>query len=123
MDGGGMVPTFGNNHPMVYHYPRRFTYVPVDPLTQWGTTWVSNEIRYLGMDSSVPWQDYYDDGMIESDYRWRMRLRNALSGKPTLEGPFTQAIGSPSLKLRRQQIGVYMIPPRCVVGPREVTHG
>ena len=46
---GNSFTQYGNNTPMVYHYPRGFTPVDSD-MTQWGITWVSHSPRWLPMD-------------------------------------------------------------------------
>jgi hypothetical protein len=131
---------WGNNTPMVYHYPRRFTVSPSGESTLFGLTWVSNAIRYLELESEVEWEDIYFAGMTPDYSGGMMRVSRegdtndpgelppggggtTPSNEPIdMLGPLTQVIGSPAVALTDRRVTVYMIGPPCVIGMQSIDH-
>lgn len=126
------LKVWGNNTPMVYHYPRGFAVTGYDA-TEYGLTWVSHHTRPLEMTWPDDWTAYYHPGMIWTQFNFRMAVRNLTDdpedptvpvdgGVIKLSGRSTQVVGAPSVYLKSRDIHPYMIPPPCVIGIYEVDH-
>lgn len=107
----GFVATlFGNNNPMVYHYPRGTTNTGGRDITIWGTPWVDFAIRYLtpkGFESFT--MDYE---LLYFNDRLKVRKLNH-PVHPT--GPVWTEFGATGVRLATQFVTPYMIPPpRCL---------
>ena len=60
---------WGNNEPMVYHYPRGFTPIDSD-MTQWGTQWLSHSPRWYTLGGT----DFFTSRWTDLPLRMRIEL-------------------------------------------------
>lgn len=107
----GFVATlFGNNSPMVYHYPRGTTNTGGQDITIWGTPWVDFSTRYVTPTGYESFTMDYD--LLYFNDRLKVRKLNH-PVYPT--GPVWTEFGTAGARLATQFVAPYMIPPpRCL---------
>lgn len=107
---GFSMETFGNNFPMIYHYPRGPKETGGTETTLWGATTIDFAIRYVypvGFES------------LDTDYEimhFNERLKVYKLTNPLFPTGVSQTqIGTPGIRLAVQVITPYMIEaPRCL---------
>ncbi len=110
----GILDTiWGNNYPMVYHYPRGPTMTGRDQ-TVWGTAWAATDPRYLapeGLDSfASDWDTYIKRMVVRGGWA---------SGLGGVDGLLVDHVtppdlGTPTVSPGQRRVAVYMIPPICI---------
>lgn len=107
----GFVATlFGNNNPMVYHYPRGPKNTGATDMTLWGTQWVDFAIRYV-----YP-KGYESLDMSYTPMYFNERLKVYKLNHPAFPAGQDQSqFGGTGVRLAMQIVAPYMIEaPRCL---------
>ena len=106
---------YGNNHPMVYHWPRGFTPVDSD-MTQWGVAWFSHSPRWLLLEGH--------DSFTTDWVRWRDRMNVWLWTRnlATYEGFQSDVFGRLSVTSGVNNILPYGFVRACITPWHEVKH-
>ena len=114
---GSDSTVWGNNTPLIYHYPRGFTPVDSD-LTQWGDAWFSHAPRWRTIEGSL----FFRNGWEWPNFDARMTVWNQLGIVYPHAGFDASRYGAFEVASGDATIRPYGFVRRCVTGQHEVRH-